>query len=291
MSVFPAHDGEVLVRHPVLVIGVPCFNEERFIEAALESLRRQTWSDFAVLISDNGSSDRTEQIARDFAARDPRFHYHRQAGNIGSAANFNFTRQATDSPYLMWHGAHDLVAPTYLAENLGALLADPGLSLSSAYSAWIDESGDVQKITRGWMNRYKHFPLLRYVMAPRTNDWCGEINNVIRRDALDGIAFSEVGAIDIVILAHLAYRGRVHYVPEPLFLRRVIQRRSDDYMKRLTGKAGIPESYGPYIDVIADHLRVVAPRHPLRPLAAWLMRAWLRRRHGIKAERAAAAIK
>ena len=70
-------------------IGVPVYNGENHLAAALDSFLRQTYEDFEVVVSDNGSTDRTEQIARDYAARDPRIRYYRSDINFGAAWNFN----------------------------------------------------------------------------------------------------------------------------------------------------------------------------------------------------------
>ena len=74
---------------PRLSIGVPVFNGERFLAAAIQSALDSSFSDFELIISDNGSTDGTEAIARGFAERDPRVRYLRNATNIGPIANFN----------------------------------------------------------------------------------------------------------------------------------------------------------------------------------------------------------
>lgn len=57
-------------------IGLPVFNGERYIEAAIRSILAQTNLDFELLISDNASVDRTEEISRGYAATDSRVRYH-----------------------------------------------------------------------------------------------------------------------------------------------------------------------------------------------------------------------
>ena len=55
-------------RCPRVTVGVPVFNGESFIAEALDSLLSQTFSDFEIVISDNASTDRTEEICRAYAA-------------------------------------------------------------------------------------------------------------------------------------------------------------------------------------------------------------------------------
>ena len=65
------------------------FNGERYLAAAIESVLEGSFSDFELIISDNGSTDGTEEIARAFAAKDDRIRYLRSATNIGPNPNFN----------------------------------------------------------------------------------------------------------------------------------------------------------------------------------------------------------
>ena len=57
---------------PRISIGVPVYNGEQFLQETLDSLLEQTVEHFEVIISDNGSTDRTPEICRDYAARDRR---------------------------------------------------------------------------------------------------------------------------------------------------------------------------------------------------------------------------
>ena len=71
---------------PRVSIGLPVFNGEQFLPEAVDSLLRQTYSDFELVISDNGSTDCTETICRDYAAKDRRVRYYR-GGQLISTDN------------------------------------------------------------------------------------------------------------------------------------------------------------------------------------------------------------
>ena len=76
---------------PRLSIGLPVYNGENYLAAAIESLLGQTYGDFELIISDNASTDGTEDICRGYAAQDPRIRYCRQPQNIGGAPNHNYS--------------------------------------------------------------------------------------------------------------------------------------------------------------------------------------------------------
>lgn len=272
----------VMLSHPLLVVMIPAYNEERFLAATIASLRAQTWRDFAVLISDNASTDRTEEVARAAIGDDARFVYHRQPTNVGSLGNGNFLLAATASPYMMWIGAHDILDPTYFEKVLPPLMADPRISLSFAETRWIDEEDRELRVTSGWMDTAPNLPILRYVLTPRLNDMCSEINNVIRRSAFEGAVFTSSWGTDNVALAQIAYRGRMHRVAEPLFHRREITAPRESYMKRLTGQEGAREDRSRYIEELVERLKIVAKGDPLLPLGVATLRAWLPYRFGMR---------
>jgi glycosyltransferase involved in cell wall biosynthesis len=113
-----------------ITVGVPVYNEAARMEGCLEGLRTQTFTDFEVLIFDNASTDATGEIAQDFCARDPRFHYRRQATNRGPVVNHHDVMLAAASPYFVWRAADDSSALNYLEELYALLEANPSKALA-----------------------------------------------------------------------------------------------------------------------------------------------------------------
>jgi len=70
---------------PRLSIGLPVYNGEEFLAESLDALLGQTFHDFELIITDNASTDATEQVARDYVAQDSRVRYLRLDRNIGAA--------------------------------------------------------------------------------------------------------------------------------------------------------------------------------------------------------------
>ncbi|MGE5682418.1 MAG: glycosyltransferase family 2 protein, partial [Bacillota bacterium] len=62
---------------PLVSIGMPVYNGENYIKEAIDSILAQSFTDFVLIISDNASSDNTEQICREYAAKDKRVLYYR----------------------------------------------------------------------------------------------------------------------------------------------------------------------------------------------------------------------
>lgn len=92
---------------PVVSIGMPVYNGEKFIREALDSLLAQTFTDFELIISDNASTDATESICRDYAEEDSRIRYIRQQENLGALPNFQFVLNEAFGEYFMWAACDD----------------------------------------------------------------------------------------------------------------------------------------------------------------------------------------
>lgn len=117
---------------PPVTVGVPVYNGEKYLDAALRSLHEQTFTDFIVIIGDNASTDGTEEIARRWCSRDERFSYLRNAENIGGARNSNKLLALAESPMFRWAYHDDLSAPELLERAVGALEDRP-----DSVGAWL----------------------------------------------------------------------------------------------------------------------------------------------------------
>jgi glycosyltransferase involved in cell wall biosynthesis len=111
---------------PAVSIGLPVYNGDASIGAAVESLLAQTLADFELVISDNASTDATEAICRRLAARDPRVRYLRQRVNRGPIPNFELVLEEARAPLFMWAASDDHWDREFLADNVAALRNDAG---------------------------------------------------------------------------------------------------------------------------------------------------------------------
>lgn len=230
---------------PRVSIGVPVYNGERFLPETLDSLLAQTEGDFEILLCDNGSSDGTEAICRDYAARDPRIRYERNERNHGAAFNFNRTLDLARAPYFKWAAADDVCAPTFLEQCLAAIEADPGAVLAYPLTAMIDDGGaligrpdDVVRLgewpadVRG-RTRTIVGAVFRDGRAAATT-----VHGVIRTEALRRAhPFGAYFGSDFALVTELALLGGIAEVPELLAFMRRHPASSSGYARRPSAKA------------------------------------------------------
>jgi len=122
-------------------IGMPVWNGEDFIKLALDSLLAQDFKDFEIIISDNASTDNTEEICEKYIKKDERIKYIRQCENIGLDRNFNFVLDKAKGEYFMWAAHDDLWEPTYISEMVKVLDNNKSVVIASGITEYIDRNG------------------------------------------------------------------------------------------------------------------------------------------------------
>lgn len=208
-------------RTPRLSIGLPVYNGERYLSAALDSLLNQTFRDFELIISDNASTDSTQEICAHYAAQDSRIRYAREPSNTGAVRNHNRTIELSRGEYFKWAAHDDVYAPTFLERCIAHLDSNPATVLAFTGSQYIDQDGaflekyqhplDVANQDRG--ERFLAYTFSSHVMV--------EDYGVIRRSVLNRTPLlGNYVWSDMVLFAALALHGPFYEVPETLFFRR-----------------------------------------------------------------------
>src|ERR1700753_4471781 len=126
---------------PLLSIGLFLYNGGRFLEAALDSILNQTFTDFELIISDNCSTDRSEEICRKYAAQDDRIRYYRADRNMGAEWNLRNVYFKATGKYFKWAAHDDMIQPDFLRLCIDALEADDSVVVAHTYTRVIDEHG------------------------------------------------------------------------------------------------------------------------------------------------------
>jgi glycosyltransferase involved in cell wall biosynthesis len=120
---------------------MPVYNAEKYLTGALQSLLAQDYSEFELIISDNGSRDHTEAICREFQQLDPRIRYIRHPENLGAPMNFAFVAHQARGEYFMWAAHDDLFHPSYVRKCVEQLAAHPEAVLCCTEINFIDADG------------------------------------------------------------------------------------------------------------------------------------------------------
>lgn len=207
---------------PQISIGLPVYNGAKYLGEAIDSILAQTFADFELIISDNGSTDGTAQLCRQYAARDGRIRLELQAQNRGASWNYNQVFALAAGDYFKWCSHDDLIAPTHLQRCLETLSAHPEAVLCYPQTLLIDEHGGNPTFYPDGLHLTAADPvarLERYLFRPAKK--CNPLLGLIRRATLARTGLiGSYNASDQVLLAHLALLGNFCEIPEPLMYRR-----------------------------------------------------------------------
>jgi glycosyltransferase involved in cell wall biosynthesis len=232
-----------IVLKPFVSIGMPIYNEEKFLEASVASILNQDYDNFELIISDNASSDKTELICLELAQKDSRIKYIRNDINIGAIANFSQVFDLATGEYFMFAGGHDLWSLDFIKNCLKTLQEFPSSVLAFPSTIWINEADQpISKETpfydtRGFDVISRYLFVLWGPMNP--------VYGLIRMDALKKVRVDiQMLGGDLIILIELSFLGQFAYVNDASWYRRIkngeesrkqkIQRYKDTLFSRFT---------------------------------------------------------
>lgn len=211
-----------LGRPPRVSIGLPVYNGEQFVAETIESILAQTYPNFELIICDNASTDRTEALCREYAAKDERIRYMRNATNLGAARNYNLTVELATGEYFKWAAADDLIAPEYLEMCVKVLDANPDVLVCHSKSRFIDENGMHLRDHEDLLDFRDKSASERYAryLFRRAGGWSAILGLMrlaeLRKTALHGAYL----AADKILLGELILRGQLFQLPQRLLSRR-----------------------------------------------------------------------
>jgi glycosyltransferase involved in cell wall biosynthesis len=207
---------------PPITVGLPVYNGQKYLAQAIESILGQTFPDFELIISDNASTDRTQEICLGYVARDPRVRYFRNERNLGAGPNYDLCFERARSKYFKWAAHDDLIAPDFLEKTKTKMDANSDAVLCCT---GVTEIGPEDKVIRVYNNDRSRLesrrPSDRFAEMILTPHGCTDFFGLFRREALSGSELhGAYGGSDRVLLAEMALRGRFVQVLEPLFFNR-----------------------------------------------------------------------
>lgn len=109
---------------PILSIIMPCYNQAQYIDEAIQSVVRQTYKDWELIIVDDGSTDDSFSIAKRYAQSDSRIKAFSQENGGPSKARNNGVKRSSGK-YIMFFDSDDRLAPQYLDRGVQYMTSHP----------------------------------------------------------------------------------------------------------------------------------------------------------------------
>lgn len=198
---------------PLVSVCIPTYNRAERLRRAVAKLLACDYPNLEIVISDNGSSDHTQQVGTELAQASPQVRYFRHPVNQGPTRNFEFARAQATGKYFLWHGDDDYLGPDTISRCVRELEADPSLVLASGLAAYhrgdhmVTRLGNV--IQPGGSMRLLR--VLKYLFQVDENSiFCG----AYRREAVAACTFPNFLAGDWAWVAEVLAEGRARVLPE-----------------------------------------------------------------------------
>lgn len=212
---------------PLVSIGVPVYNGESVLPRALDSLLAQTYRNVEIVVCDNASTDGTEEICREYAARDRRIRYVRNPTNIGCNPNFWKTFQLSRGEFFMWASADDSKPTSAVEECVLALQQNPNavLAYGPILMRWAGKEELVEVANPLPMSGYGPCDRIRLLVRELQT-------NVIeyglcRKEAIQKVVYGNHYGSDTLFLIQMCFLGEFAYIPSPI----IIYEKRDDLIR------------------------------------------------------------
>ena len=224
-----------LTTKPRVVIALLAYNGERYIRKAIESLLRQSYQDFELLIFDDHSSDSSFEIAREYERNDERVRCFRNSSRLGLVGNSRHAfHTASGADYFAWAADHDIHHPEWLATMVRELNLNSNVVLAYPQRLVIDEFDQVISSSPTLFETVGLDARQRFAKLKTEGVGFGNmIYGLFRASALRraGVFPAQIFP-DSLLLARLTLSGMIRQVPENLWLRRFNQPFSPEIIRR-----------------------------------------------------------
>lgn len=209
-------------KNTLVSIGLPTFNRAHCIHKCLDSLIGQTYPHIELIISDDGSSDETQEICEAYAKKDSRIRYIRQPKNKGLIGNFYFTLSQATGDYFGWAVDDDWFHSSYVEKHVRALEENlrygaVGCSYQRLYgNGEVEEevllTGDRDMTHQSYYDAFAKVLQKKYRMQYM-------FHGIYRRKTLQGVlthALPRTKGWDCILVSELALATHFYSIPEVL---------------------------------------------------------------------------
>lgn len=208
---------------PTVCVGLPVYNGGTFLSQAIESILSQDFQNIELIISDNCSTDITEEVCLKYQTMDKRIKYHRLEENLGIGLNFKNVLGLSSAPYFMWASHDDMRERTFITKCLERLESDPSIALVYPRSRVLDNNSRFLGIANDHVNANQDSGVERFRHIIWELGMCNMVYGLHRTNMLKKVrTWDESIFADTLFLAEIALLlGKIVQIDDVLFVRRL----------------------------------------------------------------------
>jgi glycosyltransferase involved in cell wall biosynthesis len=205
---------------PLVSLGVPVYNREHCLRAALDSLVAQTYQNLEIIICDNASTDGTAALCAEFAARDPRIRYVRNPTNLGIIGNYRRVFALSTGDYFTWAASDDIRPPGAIQAAVDALERNPQAVMVHGPVGIRMGPRNLEARVENNIDLSSADPAVRVRLFTRNLAHNAMLYGVYRREALARATLGRHYGQDYLVCLKLCQLGPVEYTESPLVVYR-----------------------------------------------------------------------
>lgn len=126
--------------NPLVSVIIPVYNAEKYIHESLLSIREQTYKNIEIIVVNDGSTDKTDEVIRTAMADDSRFTYIARE-NRGLVSTLNEMIAISKGKFIARMDADDVAVPSRIELQVQFLLANPAIGIVGSRTETVDEKG------------------------------------------------------------------------------------------------------------------------------------------------------
>jgi len=211
------------VMTPLISCLLPVYNGETTIISAIQSIQDQTFTDWELIIVDDGSHDESYQLCARESQKDSRIRVYKNDKNIGLAKTMNRLVSLATGKYVAVQEQDDRSVPERLEKEVALLESKPDVGIVSGIAAWVDNDDQVINLFPGLLTRNEQFPqdrdsmikLLYVEQSKIVNAACMFRRELVKGDTSPFDPEAKM-SIDWQFFLNLAHRTKVWGIPEVL---------------------------------------------------------------------------
>jgi len=196
-------------KTPLVSVGLPAYNEEKYIRKTILSLLEQTYNNLEIIISDNASTDSTVKLIKETVTNDARCKIVVQKENIGVVENFRFVRNSATGDYFMWLGGHDILDKGFIERAVNFLRINKDYVLFYPKAIYMDINNNKIELTENPIETSSENPRERACFVFQTLNVGTPIHGLFNSEFIKKMPLNDHGCDDMLILYLAAIEGKI----------------------------------------------------------------------------------
>lgn len=200
------------VQYPLVSVVIPVYNGALYLKEAVSSVMASTYTNFEVILIDDGSTDKSKKLCHELEKQYPSVHFYSFKRNLGLGRVLNFALQKAQGEYICRLNQDDQMHPTRIKKQIQFLQTHPGVVLVGSWLRVEDEDG-TQRINT-FLERDEDIKRTWLKLSP-----CWDASVMYKKEtalAVGGYDQSFWPADDLHMWYRLGKKGKIANIQEPL---------------------------------------------------------------------------